>query len=183
MYGRKVRETGEMKNRFLQIVDDIREKFRSGFDGLVDLVRSPVNWGIRMLNSLLNKVESAQNWIAEALSFSISLPGWAQDLTGYSSFGVSVPKWSLPNIPYLASGAVIPPNKEFMAVLGDQNQGNNIEAPESLIRRIVREETAGRGGNKYEIPLKVGRRELTRLIIDEAKIMRSQTGRNPFELA
>ena len=70
-----------------------------------------------------------------------------------------------------------------MAVLGDQKQGNNIEAPESLIRRIVREESGKSGGNKYEIPLKVGRRELTRLIIDEAKLMRIQTGRNPFELA
>lgn len=32
-----------------------------------------------------------------------------------------------------------------MAVLGDQKQGNNSEAPEKLIRRIVREES-GRGG-------------------------------------
>nr|DAG01693.1 MAG TPA: minor tail protein [Siphoviridae sp. ctSMg55] len=45
--------------------------------------------------------------------------------------------------PRLASGAVIPPNREFMAVLGDQRSGNNIEAPESLIRKIVREETGG----------------------------------------
>lgn len=46
-------------------------------------------------------------------------------------------------IPRLASGAVIPPNREFMAVLGDQRSGNNIEAPEALIRKIVREETGG----------------------------------------
>lgn len=46
-------------------------------------------------------------------------------------------------MPRLASGAVIPPNREFMAVLGDQRSGNNIEAPEALIRRIVREETGG----------------------------------------
>lgn len=178
-----VQKAVEMKNRFLQIVDDIREKFRSGFDGLVDLVRSPVNWVIRMLNSLLNKVESAQNWIAEALSFSISLPGWAQDLTGYSSFGVSVPKWSLPNIPYLASGAVIPPNKEFMAVLGDQKQGNNIEAPEGLIRRIVREETRGSGLQRIEVPVYLNRREIARATLNEARLMQMQTGRNPFDLA
>lgn len=49
----------------------------------------------------------------------------------------------MPPIPRLAQGAVIPPNREFMAVLGDQRQGNNIEAPESLIRRIVREESGG----------------------------------------
>lgn len=178
-----VQKAVEMKNRFLQIVDDIREKFRSGFDGLVDLVRSPVNWVIGMLNSLLNKVESAQNWIAEALSFSISLPGWAQDLTGYSSFGVSVPKWSLPNIPYLASGAVIPPNKEFMAILGDQKQGNNIEAPESLLRRIVREESGNGGVRRIEVPVYLNRREIARATVDEAKLMRLQTGKNPFELA
>lgn len=46
-------------------------------------------------------------------------------------------------IPKLATGAVIPPNREFMAVLGDQKHGNNIEAPETLIRKIVREESGG----------------------------------------
>jgi hypothetical protein len=30
-----------------------------------------------------------------------------------------------------------------LAVLGDQRSGNNIEAPESLIRQIVREEAGG----------------------------------------
>lgn len=86
-------------------------------------------------------------------------------------------------LPYLASGAVIPPNKEFLAVLGDQKQGNNIEAPESLIRRIVREETSGNSSNTYEVSAKVGRKELFKIIIDEAKMQRTQTGRNPFELA
>lgn len=38
---------------------------------------------------------------------------------------------------------MIPPNREFMAVLGDQRSGNNLEAPEDLIRKIVREESGG----------------------------------------
>jgi hypothetical protein len=46
-------------------------------------------------------------------------------------------------MPKLAQGAVIPPNREFMAVLGDQSNGRNLEAPESLIRSIVREESGG----------------------------------------
>lgn len=46
-------------------------------------------------------------------------------------------------IPKLAQGAVIPPNQQFMAVLGDQRNGRNLEAPESLIRQIVREESGG----------------------------------------
>ena len=158
------------------------EIFGGIWDTIGGFLSGPINTVISFLNALLDGVERAQNWIAEALSFNISLPGPIAELTGWSGFNLSIPKWSLPNIPYLASGAVIPPNKEFMAVLGDQNQGNNIEAPEGLIRRIVREESGRNGGNKYEIPLKVGRRELARLVIDEAKIIRNETGRNPFEL-
>lgn len=89
------------------------------------------------------------------------------------------------NIPHLARGAVIPPNREFLAVLGDQNRGNNIEAPESLIRQIIRDELATSrpsSGNVYEIPLVVGRKTITKLIIDEAKLMLAQTGNNPFDL-
>lgn len=57
-----------------------------------------------------------------------------------AAFGIAAQSVVLPR---LASGAVIPPNREFMAVLGDQRSGNNIEAPEALIRKIVREETGG----------------------------------------
>lgn len=46
-------------------------------------------------------------------------------------------------IPRLATGAVIPPNAQFAAILGDQTHGRNLEAPESLIRQIVREESGG----------------------------------------
>lgn len=51
-------------------------------------------------------------------------------------------------IPALAKGAVIPPNDEFLAILGDQKSGRNIEAPENLIRQIIREELSGSGGTE-----------------------------------
>lgn len=51
------------------------------------------------------------------------------------------------NLYHAAEGAVIPPNREFMAVFGDQRTGTNIEAPESLIRQIVREEAGSSGDN------------------------------------
>ena len=47
------------------------------------------------------------------------------------------------NVPYLARGAVIPPRAPFLAMLGDQSRGMNLEAPEDLIRKIVREEAGG----------------------------------------
>lgn len=49
----------------------------------------------------------------------------------------------------MATGGVIPPNREFLALYGDQRSGNNIEAPESLLRKIAREEN----GNSQIVPL------------------------------
>ena len=57
-----------------------------------------------------------------------------------------VPSFSSGGIPQLATGAVIPPNGQFLAVLGDQRHGRNLEAPEGLIRQIVREESGAGGG-------------------------------------
>lgn len=47
---------------------------------------------------------------------------------------------NIPKIPLLAKGAVIPPNAPFMAMLGDQRHGTNIEAPLSTIQDAVRAE-------------------------------------------
>lgn len=57
-------------------------------------------------------------------------------LTGFGDSLTDIP------IPALATGAVIPPNREFMAILGDQTSGTNIETPENLLRQIIREENS-----------------------------------------
>lgn len=82
-------------------------------------------------------------------------------------------------------GAVIPPRSEFLAVLGDQKQGNNIETPEALLRKIVREETAGRqaGGGSYRFTAQINRRTLFDEMMKEAQMRRDTSGRNPFEMA
>lgn len=86
---------------------------------------------------------------------------------------------------HLAKGAVIPPRSEFLAVLGDQKQGNNIETPEALLRKIVREETAGRqaGGGSYRFTAQINRRTLFDEMMKEAQMRRDTSGRNPFEMA
>ena len=61
------------------------------------------------------------------------------------NFSQQQQSFSAAGIPQLATGAVIPPNRRFTAVLGDQRNGMNLEAPEGLIRKIVREESGGGG--------------------------------------
>ena len=70
-----------------------------------------------------------------------------------------------------------------MAVLGDQKSGNNIEAPESLIRQIVREESGGGQKHRIEIPVYLKGKQIYKAVVEEGKVVMSQTGMNPFEMA
>ena len=171
--------TGNWKGAWQSVIDI----FSGIFEMIGGIVTVPLNSVIGAVNTIIKAISSGLNAVIRMLNrINFTIPSWVP-VFGGNHFGFNIPTISAPQIPYLASGAVIPPNKEFMAVLGDQKQGNNIEAPEGLIRRIVREEAGKSSGNKYEVALKVGRRELAKLVIDEAKLIQMQTGRNPFELA
>lgn len=175
--------TGVFSSNWSQAWNGVKEIFSGVWGAFAGIVKSPINAIIGFINQLLYAVERMQHGIANALNaISIDLPGWVQGLTGYSSFGFNIGYISTPRIPYLAQGAVIPPNKEFMAVLGDQKSGNNIEAPENLIRKIVREET-GNGSRRIEVPVYLNRRQIAKAVLEEGQNMRTQTGKNPFVMA
>ena len=87
--------------------------------------------GIAAMMMAINSAEKRVNQMNAATQQSLS-PSTYGGVSGRSA-----------SIPALATGAVIPPNGEFLAVLGDQKKGRNLEAPENLIRQIVREESGG----------------------------------------
>lgn len=129
----------DIKNAFSDAWGAVQDATADIWNGIVSSIKGAVNGVIGVINRMISAVVDGINSLFSALSFNINLPGG-------NSIGLSLPQFTAPQIPYLAQGAVIPPNREFMAVLGDQTRGNNIEAPEDLIRKIVREETAGNGG-------------------------------------
>ena len=105
-------------------------------------------------------------------------------VSGITAPALSVPVSATitnPKIPMLATGAVIPPNAQFAAVLGDQRHGNNLEAPESLIRQIVREESGN--GNTYNVKAVARGRTIFDIVLEEGKKRQQQTGKNPFAFA
>nr|DAF30709.1 MAG TPA: chromosome segregation protein [Caudoviricetes sp.] len=78
------------------------------------------------------------------------------------------PRLAIEDVPALARGAVIPPNKEFLAVLGDQKSGTNIEAPTSeieaaVMRGIQRSGMSG-GSGDHTVILQIGEREMGRVM-------------------
>lgn len=142
-------------------------------EGIESTFRTVVNAIIRGMNTIIavpfNKINSMLNTIRNAHFLGISP---FQNMWGVNPLPV-------PQIPMLARGAVIPANRQFLAVLGDQRNGNNLEAPESLLRQIVREE-AGGAGSRYEFIARLDRRTLFDEVITEAKLRKGQTGKNPL---
>lgn len=110
-----------------------QEKFSNIAEGLKTKIKDGINSGIALFNRFIS-------WVNSGLHLS-----WG----GLTAFGKTIiPAGSfqlltIPQIPMLAQGAVIPPNAPFLAMLGDQRSGTNIETPEALLRQIVREESDG----------------------------------------
>lgn len=180
-----------IKNAFKSVPEWFQSKFRDAWqkvkdvfstggriwsgikEGIENTFHTVVNAIIRGMNTIIavpfNKINSMLNTIRNAHFLGISP---FQNMWGVNPLPV-------PQIPMLARGAVIPANRQFLAVLGDQRNGNNLEAPESLLRQIVREE-AGGAGSRYEFIARLDRRTLFDEVITEAKLRKGQTGKNPL---
>ena len=180
-----------IKNAFKSVPEWFQSKFRDAWqkvkdvfstggriwsgikEGIENTFRAVVNAIIRGMNTIIavpfNRINSMLNTIRNAHFLGISP---FQNMWGVNPLPV-------PQIPMLARGAVIPANRQFLAVLGDQRNGNNLEAPESLLRQIVREE-AGGAGSRYEFIARLDRRTLFDEVITEAKLRKGQTGKNPL---
>lgn len=171
-----------------RIVDGIVDKFKGArdkvvdtFEGIKNKVKEIFNKVIGIVNGAIGTVNGAISGIESALSFG---PWEVPTPFGSKTIGFSASFPRVPTIPYLAKGAVIPPRSEFLAVLGDQKQGNNIETPEALLRKIVREESGGQNsGGNVRFTAQINRRTVFDEIIEEAKLRQNTSGRNPFELA
>lgn len=96
-------------------------------------MKAPINQIIAGVESFINNILDKINVLLSAISSVASAVG---SVLGFGKVNLTIPRVSIPR---LASGAVIPPNREFLAVLGDQGSGNNIEAPEALLRQMASE--------------------------------------------
>ena len=116
----------------------VKDFFGGIWDAIWGIVRGVINLIIDGLNMLWKGVYSVVSGIVGAVG---GVAGAIGDIFG-QDWHFAMPS-DPPLIPKLAQGAVLPPNKPFAAILSDQTHGRNLEAPESLIRQIVREESAG----------------------------------------
>jgi len=137
-------------DKFMEHIDNfvkhLKYAFGSGFAIAANIVIGFANSIIKAMNTVMSTAAVVWNALIHAANTAGEfIPSWKfiPDLVAPSI--KIIPEMQMPK---LATGAVIPPNSAFAAILGDQRSGKNIEAPEDLIRQIVREESGqGAGGD------------------------------------
>lgn len=176
-------------NKVSDIYTGIVNKFTSAkdrvveiFGGIRDTIRDILNKVIGIVNGAIGTVNSVIGGIESAFSFGpweVPTP-FGKKVIG---FNASFPR--VPTVPYLAKGAVIPPRSEFLAVLGDQKNGRNLEVPEGVIREIFEDVLAKNqgGGGDTRLTVLLNRRVLFDEMMKEAQLRRDSNGTNPFEMA
>lgn len=149
------------------------QDWEMAWTGIKDILAGVLNGIITLFENATNLCRNNINNILDLMQelTSFKLPDW---LGGFEFKGINIPRLDKIKLPRLATGAVIPPNREFLAVLGDQKQGNNIEAPESAIEAAVARGMAQYGGGNQTAILKIGEQELGRIIF---KLNKDQTQR------
>ena len=122
-------------------IKEVWENIKTWFNDNVAKIFTAEFWAEKFKGIVNGLIEMVNNGLNVFGDFMNNINGGISDILGFFGITADAGFISMPQIPYLAQGAVIPPNRKFMAVLGDQSNGTNLEAPENLIRQIVREES------------------------------------------
>lgn len=152
--------------------------------------------GKKMINGFLSGVKSAweavKTWVANAVSWFGKKFVEAQNSIAKSNSGRSggfgarsggfgspsrAPSISRVSAPALARGAVIPPNKEFLAVLGDQKSGTNIETPLATMVEAFKQAIAESGGGATTVVIQLDGKEIARSTVKNINNMTRVAGK------
>lgn len=130
-------------------------------------------------NYLISIAETFCNLIIDGLNFfSITLPDWVPGVGG-ETFGFNFDHVKLDRIPMLAEGAVLPPNQPFLAMVGDQKQGTNIEAPLDTIKQAVAEVLSSIN-IKNTFDVKGDPNGIFKVVQQKSEVFYNQYGYSPF---
>ena len=133
--------------------EGVKEVFRGIVNAIMTIVETCINYFIDGINLLISALNSIH----------FEIPDWVP-IIGGKSFGINIPLREHVALPRLAEGAVIPPNREFMAVLGDQKSGTNIETPLETMVQAFKQAMNESGGRSQTIILQLNGREFARAV-------------------
>lgn len=159
-----------------QAISDLKTNLMDAFGPYIVEIINAVADAVQQLTPLIDAVADAiglvidgvmalVDWIGEAIGGFMELIG-----LGGNSGGVTVSQWEpesgnrasarsvtawMDDIPALATGAIIPPNNPFLAVLGDNTRETEILAPYSALKQAAGDAIDERGGSSGPITIYV----------------------------
>lgn len=187
-----------VKQSFAGLTEPIKQAFQSAWNGakqtwenaanwfrtgVVDPIKNVLNGIIDLFNNMLSGAENGINALVRAAnSLNIEIPDWVPSIGG-RSFGVNLNTISVPRIPRLAQGTVVQPNKEFLALLGDNRTEQEIVSPLSTIKQALKEamQESGSGNNgNVTVQIIIDGRTLGEAVIRYINGQTQQTGVIPL---
>ena len=137
--------TGVFTGDFGKALEGLKKIFKSAWNVIVICFESAVNIIIKGLNWLIEKINSIH----------FDVPGWIRGVGG-KSWSPNLSSIREIKLPRLATGTVVPPNREFLAVLGDNKKEPEIVSPVSTLKEAflaALKESGGGAGGKATIIL------------------------------
>ena len=165
----KIKEKfSKVKEFFTSVWGNIKNVFTDTGNAIADAISGAVKGAI---NKVLSTATKIINGFISAINTAIGVINAIP--------GVSIKKLNRISVPKLAKGAVIPPNREFLAVLGDQKHGTNIEAPLDTIVQAFNMALKNNGGSGFngriEVPIYLDSRQIAIAVREAEDNLGSQT--------
>jgi len=162
-------------------LNSIKTTFKTIFDALVGIVKSPINLIIDIINGMVKGIVSGVNTVIKSInSINFKVPDWIPGIGG-RSVGFNLSEISAPQIPRLATGTVIPPNSEFLAVLGDQKKGTNIEAPlDTIVEAFTQANSQNGGSGDINLNVYLDGKVIFKDVVKRDQEYQSMTGKSAF---
>ena len=153
--------------------EDIRNYFETTFadgfwNGITRMFNDIGNWLLGWLGDLINWMVRELNGLLSFFGrFSLVGGETVANPVNYSTSPAIAAYSETPEIPHLAKGAVLPANKPFLAMVGDQKNGTNVEAPLDTIKQALAEVMAEYGGGDIQINFTGDLAQLARILYPE----------------
>ena len=150
---------------------------KMAFDGVKKVAKGIVNGILIIVESFINNIIRGLNWLITKInSIRLKVPDWVPGVGG-KGWSPHIGQMSSVTLPRLATGAVIPPNKEFLAVLGDQKSGTNIETPLATMVDAFKQAMAGSGGGATTVVIQLDGKEIARSTVKNINNMTRAAGK------
>lgn len=150
---------------------------KMALDGVKKVAKGIVNGVLIIVESFINNIIRGLNWLITKInSISLKVPSWVPGVGG-KGWSPHIGQMSSISLPRLATGAVIPPNKEFLAVLGDQKSGTNIETPLATMVEAFKQAMAESGGGATTVVIQLDGKEIARTTVKNINNMTRAAGK------